>query len=62
MRRSKKKRLERKGWRFGTVQDFLGLSDEEARLVELAQQLADAKNAAERARLRKAVARVTLGK
>ena len=29
MRRSKKERLEAKGWRFGTVQAFLRLSDEE---------------------------------
>ena len=31
MRRSKKQRLEAKGWRFGTTQDFLGLSDEALR-------------------------------
>ena len=30
----RKKRLETKGWRFGTAQEFLGLSDEEAALVE----------------------------
>jgi len=29
------RRLEAKGWRFGTVQEFLGLSDEESRYIEL---------------------------
>ena len=41
MRGSKKQRLEKKGWRLGTVQDFLGLSDEEAAYVELRLRLAD---------------------
>src|SRR6266545_2711923 len=41
MRRSKKEKLEAKGWRFGTVQEFLGLSDEEAAYVELRLRLAD---------------------
>ena len=41
MRRSKKQRLEAKGWRFGTTQDFLGLSDEEAAYVEVRLRLAD---------------------
>src|SRR5712692_6394200 len=41
MRRSKKKRLEVKGWRFGTAQEFLGLSDEETAYVELRLRLAD---------------------
>jgi predicted transcriptional regulator len=41
MRKSKQERLEAKGWRFGTVQDFLGLSDEEAAYVELRLRLAD---------------------
>jgi ribosome-binding protein aMBF1 (putative translation factor) len=41
MRRSKKQRLERKGWRIGSVQDFLGLSEEEAAYVELRLRLAD---------------------
>ena len=41
MRRSKKQRLERKGWRVGSVQDFLGLSEEEAAYVELRLRLAD---------------------
>jgi predicted XRE-type DNA-binding protein len=41
MRREKKSRLEGKGWRVGTVQEFLGLSDEEAAYVELRLRLAD---------------------
>ena len=41
MRKGKKEKLEAKGWRFGTVQDFLGLSDEEAAYVELRLRLAD---------------------
>jgi predicted XRE-type DNA-binding protein len=41
MRRGKKQRLEKKGWRFGTVQDFLGLTDEEAAYLELRLRLAE---------------------
>lgn len=41
MRRSKKQRLEARGWRFGTAQEFLGLSDEETAYVELRLRLAD---------------------
>lgn len=40
MRRNTKERLEKKGWRFGTTQEFLGLSDEEAAYVELRLRLA----------------------
>ena len=40
MRKAKKERLEKKGWKVGTVQDFLGLSDEEAAYVELRLRLA----------------------
>jgi DNA-binding XRE family transcriptional regulator len=35
MNRGKRKRLEKAGWRVGTVQDFLGLSDAETALVEV---------------------------
>ena len=35
MERAKKERLESKGWKFGTVSDFLGLTPEEAILVEI---------------------------
>jgi DNA-binding XRE family transcriptional regulator len=41
MRRSKQERLDAKGWRFGTAQEFLGLSDEESAYVELRLRLAD---------------------
>ena len=41
MHPSKKRKLERKGWRFGTARDFLGLSEEEAAYVELRLLLAD---------------------
>ena len=41
MRKSKKERLEKKGWKVGSVQEFLGLSDEEAAYVELRLRLAD---------------------
>lgn len=40
MRKAKKERLEKKGWKVGTVQDFLGLSDEDAAYVELRFRLA----------------------
>ena len=40
MRKAKKEQLEKKGWRVGTVQEFLGLSDEEAAYVELRLRLA----------------------
>ena len=41
MQRSKKQRLERKGWKIGTAQEFLGLSDQEAAYVELRLRLAE---------------------
>ena len=41
MRPSKRRKLERKGWRFGSARDFLDLSDEEAAYVELRLRLAD---------------------
>ena len=39
MKKSKKERLEKAGWKVGTVQDFLGLSDEEMALIELKRSL-----------------------
>ncbi len=42
MKVAKKKRLERKGWKVGTVAEFLNLTPEEAALVELRLRLADA--------------------
>ena len=41
MRRTKRERIEKKGWRVGNAQEFLGLSDEEAAYVELRLELAD---------------------
>jgi ribosome-binding protein aMBF1 (putative translation factor) len=35
MRQAKRKRLEAAGWRVGTVQEFLGLSEQEAAFVEV---------------------------
>jgi len=46
MRRSKEERLEPQGWRFGTAQEFLGLSDEETAHVELRLRLAAASGVA----------------
>jgi hypothetical protein len=41
MRRSKRQKLEKKGWRVGSAQEFLGLSEQEAAYVELRVRLAD---------------------
>ena len=48
MNKAKRKRLESKGWKVGTVQNFLKLSDEEAAYVEL--KLLLAKNVQKRRR------------
>lgn len=42
MKAEKKQRLERKGWRVGSAEEFLGLTSEEAAMVELRLKLADA--------------------
>jgi ribosome-binding protein aMBF1 (putative translation factor) len=39
-RKQKKKRLAAKGWKIGTVKEFLGLSDEESVYIELKIRLA----------------------
>ena len=41
MHEDKKKRLEAKGWRVGTVTEFLALSPEEEEYIELKLRLAD---------------------
>lgn len=41
MRKNKKERLEAAGWRVGNAADFLGLSKEEAALIEMKLGLAD---------------------
>ena len=48
MNKSKRKKLESKGWRVGTVQEFLSLSPEESAYIEL--KLALAKNLKKRRR------------
>ena len=40
MKRSKKEKLERAGWRVGSAQDFLGMTDEEAAIAKLKITLA----------------------
>ena len=40
MRKQKQKRLQAKGWKIGTVKEFLGLSNEESAYIELKIKLA----------------------
>lgn len=40
MKKAKQDRLKKAGWRVGTTKEFLGLSDEEAALVEMKLALA----------------------
>jgi ribosome-binding protein aMBF1 (putative translation factor) len=40
MRANKRKRLEARGWKVGNVQEFLGLTDQEAAFIELRLRLA----------------------
>ena len=40
MRKQKQRRLQTKGWKVGTVKEFLGLSDEESAYIELKIKLA----------------------
>lgn len=42
MDKKKRKRLEEAGWKFGSAEEFLGLSPEEAAIVELRLRLSDA--------------------
>jgi predicted XRE-type DNA-binding protein len=39
MNKAKRKRLERKGWKVGSAEEFLGLSAEESRYLELKFEL-----------------------
>jgi DNA-binding XRE family transcriptional regulator len=41
MKAARKKRLEAAGWKIGTAEGFLGLSPEEARIVEMKLALGD---------------------
>ena len=40
MKKTKKERLKKAGWKVGTAKEFLGLSDEEAALIEMKLALA----------------------
>ena len=42
MNRTKRQELEKRGWKVGTTEEFLGLSPEEAAYIELKLRLADA--------------------
>jgi hypothetical protein len=42
MKREKRNKLERAGWRVGSAEEFLGLSEDEQAIVELKVALADA--------------------
>lgn len=42
MKKAKRARLERSGWKVGTAREFLGLSDEEAKFLDLKLALASA--------------------
>ena len=42
MHKSKKRRLEKKGWRVGSAGEFLNLSDEESKYIELKLKLSHA--------------------
>ncbi len=59
MRQSKRKALEAKGWKVGSADDFLGLSEAELALIELKISLGNAvKNRRQKKRLtQKAVAK-----
>lgn len=50
MKQSKRKRLESKGWKVGTVEEFLDLADDEASMIDIRLRLARALRA-ERERL-----------
>ena len=50
MNPDKRRRLEARGWKFMTVKEFLGLTDEEAAYVELRLKLADGLRARRTAR------------
>jgi ribosome-binding protein aMBF1 (putative translation factor) len=41
MNKEKKKRLESKGWKFGSAKDFLSLTDEEAIYIDLKLRLSE---------------------
>ena len=50
MKEANRKRLEAAGWKVGSVAEFLALSDEEAAVIELKLDLAEAVRTARRRR------------
>ncbi len=62
MRREKRARLERKGWRLGGTREFLALSAEEEEYVELRLRLADSlRSRRQRMKLSQAAVAARLG-
>jgi ribosome-binding protein aMBF1 (putative translation factor) len=59
MRKEKRARLEKSGWRIGSSQDFLGLSKVESALIDIRLTLA---SALRRARLERHVSQAALAK
>lgn len=59
MNSSKRKRLEKKGWRFGSISEFLGLSEQESTYIELKLTLGEN---LKRRRLQKKLTQVELAK
>jgi len=59
MKTAKKKRLESGGWRVGTADEFLGLSQEEARIVEMKLALSETLR---RHRLKRRITQLELAK
>jgi len=57
MRAERARKLERTGWRVGSARDFLGLSDEEVRLLKVRSSLIDAVRSA---RARSGISQVEL--
>jgi DNA-binding XRE family transcriptional regulator len=55
MNKAKRKRLERRGWKVGSAEEFLGLSPEESRYVELKLALSH------RLRMRREARKLTQG-
>jgi DNA-binding XRE family transcriptional regulator len=59
MKKRKRERLEAAGWKVGSAEEFLGLTDEEAAMIELKLELA---KALKEARVRRKMTQQELGK
>ncbi len=59
MREARKRRLTARGWKFGTVKDFLGLTAEEESYIDLRLRLADGLR---RRRIRRRLTQAALAK